>query len=141
MFKADCQENLENDEAAAREIWDPLLQYLFSQPWFHRRKQMDHMFIFADGQSARVWDSYDLVRSEAIFMMVEPPAHEPFVCFKRTFLLQFQLLNVAQVSFAALNNGEQNAVAVILLLKSSNGKVEMSHLGRTYEEIQRHQVM
>ncbi|CAL1148718.1 unnamed protein product, partial [Cladocopium goreaui] len=65
------KENLENDEAAAKVIWDPLLQYLFSQQWFHRRKQMDHIFIFADGQSARVWDSYDLVRSEAIFMMVE----------------------------------------------------------------------
>eukprot|EP00438_Fugacium_kawagutii_P009265 Skav235215 [mRNA] locus=scaffold3995:44837:46101:+ [translate_table: standard] len=66
-------EQLENDEAATEMIWDPLLRYLFAQPWFHRRKQMDHIFVFADGQSARVWDSYDLVRSEAIFMMVEHP--------------------------------------------------------------------
>ncbi|CAK9106771.1 unnamed protein product [Durusdinium trenchii] len=65
------KENLENDEAAATVIWDPLLKYLFSQPYFTRRKQMDHIFIFADGQSARVWDSYDLVQSNAIFMMVE----------------------------------------------------------------------
>lgn len=68
------EEQLENDEAATEMIWDPLLRYLFAQPSFHRRKQMDHIFIFADGQSARVWDSYDLVRSEAIFMMVEHPA-------------------------------------------------------------------
>lgn len=32
---------------------------------------MDHIFLFADGQSARIWDSYDLVRSEAVFLMVE----------------------------------------------------------------------
>jgi len=87
------QENLENDEAAAKVIWDPLLQYLFSQQWFHRRKQMDHIFIFADGQSARVWDSYDLVRSEAIFMMVESPGRlcfsdSPNIC--RLFLREFQ---------------------------------------------------
>eukprot|EP00434_Breviolum_minutum_P006341 symbB.v1.2.005594.t1/scaffold326.1/size228935/16 len=65
------KDELENDNAAADRIWNPLLKYLFAQPWFHRRKQLDHIFIFADGQSARVWDSYDLVRSEAIFMMVE----------------------------------------------------------------------
>ena len=99
------QENLENDEAAAKEIWDPLLQYLFSQQWFHRRKQMDHIFIFADGQSARVWDSYDLVRSEAIFMMVESPGRlclsdshriPRFLC--QQFLRKFQsfLLHVLE---------------------------------------------
>lgn len=68
------KDELENDNAAADRIWNPLLKYLFAQPCFHRRKQLDHIFIFADGQSARVWDSYDLVRSEAIFMMVESPA-------------------------------------------------------------------
>ena len=66
-----AEEGLEDDEAAAEMIWNPLLKFLFSQPWFTRRKQMDHIFLFADGQSARVWDSYGLVQSEAIFMMVE----------------------------------------------------------------------
>ncbi|CAE8588209.1 unnamed protein product [Polarella glacialis] len=65
------KQELDNDQDAASKIWDPLINFLSSQPWFTRRRQTDHIFLFADGQSARVWDSYDLVRSEAIFMMVE----------------------------------------------------------------------
>ena len=65
------QEGLEDDEAAAERIWDPLMEFLRKQRWFERRKHMDHIFLFADGQSLRSWDSYDLVRSDAIFMMVE----------------------------------------------------------------------
>ncbi|CAJ1459022.1 unnamed protein product [Effrenium voratum] len=62
---------MQNDDAAADLIWDPLVQHLAAQPSFRRQKQMDHIFLFPDGQSARAWDSYDLVRSEAIFLMVE----------------------------------------------------------------------
>lgn len=65
------QENLANDADATKIIWDPLVRFLSAQPWFARRKQMDHIFLFADGQGARAWDSHDLVRSEAVFMMVE----------------------------------------------------------------------
>ena len=71
MFFGDGQEGLQDDAAAAERIWDPLITFLLAQPWFGRRKHMDHIFLFADGQSARSWDSYDLVRSDAVFMMVE----------------------------------------------------------------------
>lgn len=60
-----------NDTQARGLLWDPLLEFLTAQPHFRRRGRQDHIFLFADGQSARIWDSYDLVRSDAIFMMVE----------------------------------------------------------------------
>ena len=63
--------SLDNDVDAAERIWDPLVRHVFAQPWAQRNKLMDHVFLFADGQSARVWDAYDLVRSEAVFLMVE----------------------------------------------------------------------
>ena len=62
---------LDNDADASERIWDPLIRHIFAQPWAQRNKLMDHIFLFADGQSARIWDSYDLVRSEAVFLMVE----------------------------------------------------------------------
>ncbi|CAE7212047.1 RPS3A [Symbiodinium sp. CCMP2456] len=62
---------LDNDADASERIWDPLIRRIFAQPWAQRNKLMDHIFLFADGQSARIWDSYDLVRSEAVFLMVE----------------------------------------------------------------------
>eukprot|EP00927_Polykrikos_kofoidii_P011303 TRINITY_DN14786_c0_g1_i1.p1 TRINITY_DN14786_c0_g1~~TRINITY_DN14786_c0_g1_i1.p1 ORF type:complete len:525 (+),score=78.07 TRINITY_DN14786_c0_g1_i1:124-1698(+) len=64
-------EPITHDDQASALIWDPLVQFLVGQQWFLRRKMSDHIFLFADGQSARVWDSYDLVRSESIFMMSE----------------------------------------------------------------------
>eukprot|EP00928_Gymnodinium_smaydae_P096247 TRINITY_DN8458_c0_g1_i2.p1 TRINITY_DN8458_c0_g1~~TRINITY_DN8458_c0_g1_i2.p1 ORF type:complete len:552 (-),score=116.42 TRINITY_DN8458_c0_g1_i2:27-1682(-) len=63
--------DVDSDETAASRLWDPLVNFLAAQPWFTRRRQMDHIFLFADGQSARLWDSYDLVRSESIFLMTE----------------------------------------------------------------------
>ena len=62
---------LDNDGDAAAMIWDPLVRHIFAEPWAQRNRLMDHIFLFADGQSARIWDAYDLVRSEAIFLMVE----------------------------------------------------------------------
>lgn len=62
---------IKNDTDAAAQIWDPLAQFLHSSPWFHRRAQRDHVFLFADGQSARIWDASDWVRSEAILMFTE----------------------------------------------------------------------
>mmetsp|Transcript_22408 Transcript_22408/g.39935 ORF Transcript_22408/g.39935 Transcript_22408/m.39935 type:complete len:539 (+) Transcript_22408:181-1797(+) len=63
--------NLTSDEDGASVLWDPLVRFLSTTPWLTRRNQRDHIFLFADGQSARIWDSYDLVQSEAIFMMTE----------------------------------------------------------------------
>lgn len=65
------RENVADDEGASALIWDPLMRFLHSFPWFVRRNQRDHIFLFADGQSARIWDSYDLVRGEAILLMTE----------------------------------------------------------------------
>ena len=65
------KQELDNDADAAAMIWDPLVRHLFANPWAQRNKLMDHIFLFADGQSARIWDAYDLVRSEAVFLMVE----------------------------------------------------------------------
>eukprot|EP00929_Paragymnodinium_shiwhaense_P038453 TRINITY_DN20310_c0_g1_i1.p1 TRINITY_DN20310_c0_g1~~TRINITY_DN20310_c0_g1_i1.p1 ORF type:complete len:563 (-),score=62.91 TRINITY_DN20310_c0_g1_i1:404-2092(-) len=64
-------EDLGNDDNATRRIWDPLLEFLTEQPSFKRHKMSDHIFVFADGQSTRAWDSVDLFSREAIFMLVE----------------------------------------------------------------------
>jgi len=64
-------QHMESNVEAAKQLWDPLVQFLSSSPWFTRRNMRDHIFLFPDGQSARVWDSYDLVRGEAILMMTE----------------------------------------------------------------------
>merc|ERR1712046_367799 len=64
-------EDLGNDINAAKRLWDPLLDYLSAQPSFDKQKYSDHIFLFADGQSARVFDSHDLFSRESIFMMVE----------------------------------------------------------------------
>lgn len=60
-----------NDGEAAALLWDPLVRFLDASPWFRRHGGRDHIFLFADGQSARIWDSYNLVRGESIFFMVE----------------------------------------------------------------------
>jgi len=62
---------IEHDADASDLLWHPLVDFLATQTSFSHRGQLDHIFLFADGQSARIWDSYDLVRSSAIFMMVE----------------------------------------------------------------------
>jgi len=65
------QAGIKDDSTAGPLLWDPLVRYLASSPWFTKRNQRDHVFLFADGQSTRIWDSYDLVNSEAILMMTE----------------------------------------------------------------------
>merc|ERR1712194_75217 len=65
------KQGVENDDDSTTLLWDPLVRFLDSSPWFRRRSARDHIFLFADGQSARIWDSYNLVRGEAIFLMVE----------------------------------------------------------------------
>eukprot|EP00927_Polykrikos_kofoidii_P011304 TRINITY_DN14786_c0_g2_i1.p1 TRINITY_DN14786_c0_g2~~TRINITY_DN14786_c0_g2_i1.p1 ORF type:complete len:651 (+),score=70.86 TRINITY_DN14786_c0_g2_i1:488-2440(+) len=52
-------------------IWGPLLQVLRRSKFFHRRNGRDHIFLFADGQGPRIWDSYDVLRSESVFLSPE----------------------------------------------------------------------
>eukprot|EP00397_Hematodinium_sp_SG-2012_P032305 GEMP01034388.1.p1 GENE.GEMP01034388.1~~GEMP01034388.1.p1 ORF type:complete len:438 (+),score=63.67 GEMP01034388.1:586-1899(+) len=63
--------NVTDDSQATEHIWRPLFHYLRKQPQFHRKSQLDHIFLFADGQGPRIWDAYDLVRADAIFFSVE----------------------------------------------------------------------
>merc|ERR1711963_782030 len=59
------------DALSNRHIWDPLLNFLRSSVHYHRNQGRDHIFLFADGQGPRIWDSYDLLRSESIFLSPE----------------------------------------------------------------------
>merc|ERR550534_715596 len=47
------------------------MHYLRRQPHFHRRSQMDHIFLFASGEGPRLWKSYSLFRADSIFLSVE----------------------------------------------------------------------
>lgn len=62
---------MENDQMAREQLWNHLIDFLWQQPAWARRGGADHIFLFADGQSARIWDSYDLVRGNSILLMVE----------------------------------------------------------------------
>ena len=58
QFMEQClftKDALDNDADASERIWDPLIRHIFAQPWAQRNKLMDHIFLFADGQSARIW--------------------------------------------------------------------------------------
>jgi len=63
--------HIQEDIEATELIFKPLFEYLRDIPQFHARATMDHMFLFADGQGPRIWDSIDLVRSDALFFSVE----------------------------------------------------------------------
>lgn len=62
---------LSEGNRAANDLWDPLVAFLAQQPSYHRRGRMDHIFLFADGQGPRIWDAYDLIQSDSIFLAVE----------------------------------------------------------------------
>ncbi|CAJ1392536.1 unnamed protein product [Effrenium voratum] len=67
------------DSIANTFIWEPLLQALRDSPYYHRFEGTDHIFLFADGQGPRIWDSYDLLR-ESVFLSPEsrcPTWNEP----------------------------------------------------------------
>lgn len=59
------------DSASSKQIWEPLLDFLKKSKYYQRRQGKDHIFLFADGQGPRIWDSYDIVRSESVFMSPE----------------------------------------------------------------------
>ena len=45
------------DVVSNRFIWDPLIDFLRSSRHFHRHQGADHIFLFADGQGPRIWDT------------------------------------------------------------------------------------
>lgn len=59
------------DQISNEFLWEPLLESLKRSKYFHRKNGADHIFLFADGQGPRIWDSYDLIRSESIFLSPE----------------------------------------------------------------------
>lgn len=59
------------DLLSNRHIWSPLVEFLRSSVHYHRNQGRDHIFLFADGQGPRIWDSYDLLRSESVFLSPE----------------------------------------------------------------------
>eukprot|EP00435_Cladocopium_sp_Y103_P051299 s1495_g15.t2 len=68
------------DEVSNRFIFDPMMDFLRKSRHFHRLNGADHIFLFADGQGPRIWDSYDLLRSDAVFLSPEsrcPTWQEP----------------------------------------------------------------
>lgn len=59
------------DSVSKRFLWEPLALRLRKSYWWQRREGRDHIFLFADGQGPRIWDSYDFFRSSAVFMSPE----------------------------------------------------------------------
>jgi len=59
------------DAVSDAHIWNPLVETLRSSKYYQRRQGQDHIFLFADGQGPRVWHSYDIFRSESIFLSPE----------------------------------------------------------------------
>lgn len=59
------------DHASDVAIWGPVLDFLRQSRHYHRKQGADHIFLFADGQGPRIWDSYDVFRSESVFMSPE----------------------------------------------------------------------
>lgn len=52
---------LNMDEVSNRFIFDPMMDLLRKSRHFHRLNGADHIFLFADGQGPRIWDSHWLV--------------------------------------------------------------------------------
>lgn len=59
------------NQISKKYIWEPLVHRLRKSFWFQRNNGRDHIFLFADGQGPRIWDSYDFFRSTAVFLSPE----------------------------------------------------------------------
>lgn len=59
------------DKLSGELIWEPMLLFLRSSVHYHRNQGRDHIFLFADGQGPRIWDSYDMLRTESVFLSPE----------------------------------------------------------------------
>lgn len=46
------------DNVSNHFIWDPMMDFLKASRYFHRYEGADHIFLFADGQGPRIWDSH-----------------------------------------------------------------------------------
>eukprot|EP00927_Polykrikos_kofoidii_P065495 TRINITY_DN61246_c0_g1_i1.p1 TRINITY_DN61246_c0_g1~~TRINITY_DN61246_c0_g1_i1.p1 ORF type:complete len:633 (-),score=63.43 TRINITY_DN61246_c0_g1_i1:83-1936(-) len=53
------------------QYFDRLLEFLEASPWWQRRGGTDHVFLFADGQGAAIWDAYPSFQSRSHFLMTE----------------------------------------------------------------------
>ena len=52
-------------------IFERVMVFLRNQKWYHRKNGADHIFLFADGQGPRIFDSYDIWRGESVFFSPE----------------------------------------------------------------------
>ena len=59
------------DYIASELVFGRVLDFLKQQKYFLRKEGADHIFLFADGQGPRIWDSYDIWRGESIFLSPE----------------------------------------------------------------------
>ncbi|CAD7946205.1 unnamed protein product [Amoebophrya sp. A120] len=59
------------DQLSTDYIWEAVLAYLRTSKYYHRHNGQDHIFLFADGQGPRIFDSYDVWRAEAVFLSPE----------------------------------------------------------------------
>jgi len=59
------------DAISNKFIWEPLLDVLRQSKYYQRKEGKDHIFLFADGQGPRIWDSYDALRVESVFLSPE----------------------------------------------------------------------
>eukprot|EP00928_Gymnodinium_smaydae_P032598 TRINITY_DN23564_c0_g1_i1.p1 TRINITY_DN23564_c0_g1~~TRINITY_DN23564_c0_g1_i1.p1 ORF type:complete len:417 (+),score=81.53 TRINITY_DN23564_c0_g1_i1:25-1251(+) len=59
------------DQLSDRHIWEPVLEFLKQSKYYHRKQGSDHIFLFADGQGPRIWDGYEAIRSESVFLSPE----------------------------------------------------------------------
>ncbi|CAD7968317.1 unnamed protein product, partial [Amoebophrya sp. A25] len=59
------------DYLSSKYIYEPLLTMLRRSKYYHRRQGADHIFLFADGQGPRIFDSYEIWRSDSVFLSPE----------------------------------------------------------------------
>lgn len=45
------------DSISNEYLWEPMMEFLRGSKYFHRHEGADHIFLFADGQGPRIWDS------------------------------------------------------------------------------------
>ena len=62
------------DVVSNRFIWDPLIDFLRSSRHFHRHQGADHIFLFADGQGPRIWDTGSARKNQGILTIKTIPA-------------------------------------------------------------------
>eukprot|EP00392_Amoebophrya_sp_AT5.2_P007891 g7910.t1 len=59
------------DQLSSRYIWEPVLHFLRESEYYHRQQGQDHIFLFADGQGPRIFDSYEIWSAHSVFLSPE----------------------------------------------------------------------